>query len=162
MKLTVMTMGMVKVEGSSLAEEVEMRNKLQALGVPCTPIEFEGSVDDCLEYVMGKSESELDEDEDRDDDAEIVESIYKDRDDDDYRVLTDNYGQPHRVNVADIVQSIYENGDKDVYGLEEDDVYEMVKDYLYDHLLICATGMDFFVESGQLEGLTDMVCDRLW
>ena len=148
MKLTVMTMGMVKVEGSSLAEEIEMRNKLQALGVPCTPIEFEGSVDDCLDYVMGKSESELDEDEDGDDN--------------DYRVLTDDYGQPHRVDVADIVESIYKNGDEDVYSLEEDDVYEMVKDYLYDHLLICATGMDFFVESGQLEELTDMVCDRLW
>lgn len=151
MKLTVKTMGaivMVKVEGSSLAEEVEMRNKLQALGVPCTPIEFEGSAEDCLDYITGKSESELDEDEDGDDD--------------DDHVLTDNYGQPHLIKVTDIVEYICENSEEDVDELEGDDVYEMVKDYLYDHLLICGAGMDFFIESGQLEELTDIVCDRLF
>jgi len=149
MKLTVMVNGMVKVEGSSLAEEVEMRNKLQVLGVPCTPIEFEGSVENCLDWIMGESESELDEVAD------------EDEDDDDDHVLTDNYGQPHLIKVTDIVEYIYENSEEDVDELEGDDVYEMVKDYLYDHLLICGAGMDFFVESGQLEELTDIVCDRL-
>jgi hypothetical protein len=61
MKISVMANGMVKVEGSTLAEEVEMRNKLQAQGKTCTPIEYEGSVQGCLDWIMGKSESELDE-----------------------------------------------------------------------------------------------------
>lgn len=66
MKITVISNGIVKVEGSSLAEEIEMRNKLQAQGKPCTPIEYEGSLQDCLDWIMGKSESELDEVEDED------------------------------------------------------------------------------------------------
>lgn len=145
MKLTVMTMGMVKVEGSSLAEEMEMRNKLQALGVPCTPIEFEGSVDDCLDYVMGKSESELDEAED----------------DVNFHVLTDDRGQPLRVDVDEITNYVYKLSEGEVDALEWIDVYDLVAEYISDIPGVTDADMDFLEDSEQLDGLTDIVYDRM-
>ena len=143
MKLTVMTMGMVKVEGSSLAEEMEMRNKLQALGVPCTPIEFEGSVDDCLDYVMGKSESELDEAED-----------------DDVYILEDENGQELEIEIDEVVDYI-----KDEYELDDldySDVEEAVQNYLWECPEISEDDFYYLLEStNQVEGLTDKVYDRV-
>lgn len=148
MKLTVMTMGMVKVEGSSLAEEIEMRNKLQALGVPCTPIEFEGSVADCLDYVMGKSESELDEVEDEDD-----EKFY---------VLTDDCGQPLRVDTDEITNYVYKWCEGEEDALDWINVYDLVEEYIGDIPGVTDADMDFLEDSEQLNGLTDIVYDRIY
>ena len=151
MKLTVKTMGaivMVKVEGSSLAEEVEMRNKLQALGVPCTPIEFEGSAENCLDYITGKSESELDEVEDEDD-----EKFY---------VLTDDCGQSLRVDTDEITNYVYRQSEGEEDALGWIDVYDLVAEYIGDIPEVTDADMDFLKDSEQLYGLTDIVYDRIY
>ena len=140
MKITVMVNGMVKVEGSSLAEEVEMRNKLQALGVPCTPIEFEGSVTDCLDYVMGKSESKLDEDEDN--------GVY---------VLTDENGQELEIEIDGVIDYIEENFDPEPECLDWVDMKRAVENYLCDKPEITGKDFIYLTKSGQIDDLTDEV-----
>lgn len=148
MKLTVMTMGMVKVEGSSLAEEIEMRNKLQALGVPCTPIEFEGSVADCLDYVMGKSESELDEVADEDEDNGVY-------------VLTDEDGQELEIEIDEVIDYIDEHSSQKLEDLDRLEIEEAVENYLWNKPEITEDDFYYLTEMGQVEELADKVCDRL-
>lgn len=156
MKITVMTNGMVKVEGSTLAEEVEMRNKLQAQGKTCTPIEYEGSVEDCLDWIMGKSESELDEVED-DDDLDEYDDDYEDED---VYVLTDEDGQKLEIEVDEIVDYINEEFDEPS-DLDYSDVEEAVENYLWNRPEITEDDFYYLVESGQTEELTDRVYDRV-
>lgn len=148
MKITVMANGMVKVEGSSLAEEVEMRNRLQVLGVPCTPIEFEGSAEDCLDYITGKSESELDEVENEDDEK--------------FCVLTDDCGQPLRVDTDEITNYVYKQCEGEEDALDWIDVYDLVAEYISDIPGVLDTDMDFLEDSEQLNGLTDIIYDRIY
>ena len=144
MKITVMANGMVKVEGSSLAEEVEMRNKLQALGVPCTPIEFEGSVEDCLDYVMGKSENELDEVADVDEDNGVY-------------VLTDEDGQELEIEIDEVIDHIEENFDSEPRCLDWVDIKRAVENYLCDKPEITGKDFVYLTKSGQVDDLTDEV-----
>lgn len=144
MKISVMANGMVKVEGSTLAEEVEMRNKLQAQGKSCTPIEYEGSVQDCLDWIMGKSESELDEVEDDD------ESVY---------VLTDEDGQELEIEIDEVVEYIEDNG-YELSDLDSSEVYEAVENYLWEKPEITEDDYYYLIESGQAEELAEKVYDR--
>lgn len=146
MKITVMDNGMVKVEGATLAEEVEMRNKLQAQGKTCTPIEYEGSAEDCIAWLMGKSENELDEVEDENED------VY---------VLVDEDGQELEIEIDEVVDYI-----KDEYELDNlvySDVEEAVQNYLWNRPEISEDDFYYLLDStNQVEGLTDKVYDRLW
>lgn len=138
MKISVMANGMVKVEGSTLAEEVEMRNKLQAQGKICTPIEYEGSVQDCLDWIMGKSESELDEVEDEDED------VY---------VLTDEDGQELEIEIADVIDYIDEN----YCDLDWSDMERAIEDYLCERPEVTERDINYLLKSGQIEELTDNI-----
>ena len=160
MKISVMANGMVKVEGSTLAEEVEMRNKLQAQGKTCTPIEYEGSVQDCLDWIMGKSESELDEVEDDDDwadDGEFDEFGNDEDDDNGVYVLTDENEQELEIEIDDVIDYI----DKNYYGepsdLDWSDVERAVEDYLCGRPEISERDFNYLLKSGQVEELTDEV-----
>ena len=144
MKISVMANGMVKVEGLTLAEEVEMRNKLQAQGKTCTPIEYEGSVQDCLDWIMGKSESELDEVEDDD------ESVY---------VLTDENEQELEIEIDEVVEYIKDKNYE--YDLDLSDAYEAVEDYLWEKPEITEDDYYYLIESGQAEELAEKVYDAL-
>ena len=144
MKISVMANGMVKVEGLTLAEEVEMRNKLQAQGKTCTPIEYEGSVQDCLDWIMGKSESELDEVEDDD------ESVY---------VLTDENEQELEIEIDEVVEYIKDKNYE--YDLDLSDAYEAVEDYLWEKPEITEDEYYYLIESGQAEELAEKVYDAL-
>lgn len=143
MKISVMANGMVKVEGSTLAEEVEMRNKLQAQGKTCTPIEYEGSVQGCLDWIMGKSESELDEVEDN--------GVY---------VLTDEDGQELEIEIDEVMDYIEENC-CELEDLDWSDVEEAVENYLWEQPEITEDDFYYLVESGQTEELVGKVYDRL-
>lgn len=147
MKITVMANGMVKVEGATLAEEVEMRNKLQAQGKSCTPIEYEGSVEDCLDWIMGKSESELDEVEDEDEDEDVY-------------VLTDEDGQELEIEIDEVLDYLAENlsGQKNV---DYSDVEEAVENYLWEKPEITEDDYYYLLESGQAEELTDIFYSRV-
>lgn len=159
MKISVMANGMVKVEGTTLAEEVEMRNKLQAQGKTCTPIEYEGSVQDCLDWIMGKSESELDEVEDEDDwadDGEFDEFGNDDEDEDVY-VLNDEDGQELEIEVDEVVDYIEENSYDEPSDLDWSDVERAVEDYLCERPEITERDFNYLLKSGQVEELTDRV-----
>lgn len=158
MKISVMANGMVKVEGSTLAEEVEMRNKLQAQGKTCTPIEYEGSVEDCLDWIMGKSESELDEVEDDDDwtdDGEFDEYGNDDEDEDVY-VLTDEDGQELEIEVDEVIDYLEDKFDEPS-DLDSVEVYEAVENYLWNRPEITERDFYYLVESGQAQGLAEEV-----
>ena len=166
MKISVMANGMVKVEGSTLAEEVEMRNKLQAQGKSCTPIEYEGSVQDCLGWIMGKSESELDEVEDDDDLDEEDDDYEEDDDDDDWEdedddlngyVLTDEDGQELEIEIDEVVDYINENSYAEPSNLCWSDVERAIEDYLNERSEISERDFDYLLESGQVEELTERV-----
>jgi hypothetical protein len=161
MKISVMANGMVKVEGSTLAEEVEMRNKLQAQGKTCTPIEYEGSVEDCLDWIMGKSESELDEVEDEDD-LDEYDDDYEDEEDEDedVYVLTDEDGQELEIEIDEVLDYLAEklSGYKNV---DYSDVEEAVENYLWNRPEITEDDFYYLVESGQVEELTDRFYSRL-
>ncbi len=147
MKISVMANGMVKVEGATLAEEVEMRNKLQSQGKTCTPIEYEGSLQACLNWIMGKSESELDEVKDNDEDDDIY-------------ILEDEDGQELEIEINEVVDYI-----KDEYELDDldySDVEEAVQNYLWERPEISEDDFYYLLEStNQVEELTDKVYDRL-
>ena len=147
MKISVMANGMVKVEGLTLAEEVEMRNKLQAQGKTCTPIEYEGSVEDCLDWIMGKSESELDEVEDDDEDNGVY-------------VLTDEDGQELEIEIDEVIDYIDERysepSDFDLF-----EVGEIVENYLWNRPEITERDFYYLVDSGQVEELAEIVYNRL-
>ena len=148
MKISVMANGMVKVEGSTLAEEVEMRNKLQAQGKTCTPIEYEGSVEDCLDWIMGKSESELDEVADEDEDNGVY-------------VLTDEDGQELEIEIDEVIDYIDENYYGEPSDLDWSDVERAVEDYLSERPEITERDFSYLLKSGQVEELTDEVNCRL-
>ena len=147
MKISVMANGMVKVEGSTLAEEVEMRNKLQAQGKTCTPIEYEGSVEDCLDWIMGKSESELDEVEDDDEDNGVY-------------VLTDEDGQELEIEIDEVIDYIDERysepSDFDLF-----EVGEIIENYLWNRPEITERDFYYLVDSGQVEELAEIVYNCL-
>lgn len=159
MKISVMTNGMVKVEGSTLAEEVEMRNKLQAQGKICTPIEYEGSVQDCLDWIMGKSESELDEVED-DDDLDEYDDDYEDEEDDDedegVYVLTDEDGQELEIEIDEVIDYLEDKFDEPS-DLDSVEVYEAIENYLWNRPEITERDFYYLVESGQARGLAEEV-----
>lgn len=161
MKISVMTNGMVKVEGSTLAEEVEMRNKLQAQGKTCTPIEYEGSLQDCLDWIMGKSESELDEVED--DDLDEYDDDYEDEEDEDededVYVLTDEDGQELEIEIADVVDYLEDKFDEPS-DLDSVEVYEAVENYLWNRPEVTERDFYYLVESGQAEELAEKVYNR--
>jgi hypothetical protein len=142
MKISVMANGMVKVEGSTLAEEVEMRNKLQAQGKTCTPIEYEGSVQGCLDWIMGKSESELDEVADEDED------VY---------VLTDEDGQELEIEIDDVFDYIDENYYGELSDLDWSDVERAIEDYLCERPEVTERDINYLLKSGQIEELTDNI-----
>ena len=147
MKISVMANGMVKVEGSTLAEEVEMRNKLQAQGKTCTPIEYEGSVEDCLDWIMGKSESELDEVADEDEDNGVY-------------VLTDEDGQELEIEIDEVIDYIDERysepSDFDLF-----EVGEIIENYLWNRPEITERDFYYLVDSGQVEELAEIVYNCL-
>lgn len=144
MKISVMANGMVKVEGSTLAEEVEMRNKLQAQGKTCTPIEYEGSVEGCLDWIMGKSESELDE---------VVDNgVY---------VLTDEDGQELEIEIDEVIDYIDEHSSQELDDLEWLEIEEAVENYLWNKPEITEDDFYYLTETGQAEELADKVADRL-
>lgn len=143
MKISVMANGMVKVEGSTLAEGVEMRNKLQAQGKTCTPIEYEGSVQDCLDWIMGKSESELDEVADNDED----EGVY---------VLTDEDGQELEIEIDEVIDYLEDKFDEPS-DLDSVEVYEAIENYLWNRPEITERDFYYLVESGQARGLAEEV-----
>lgn len=148
MKISVMTNGMIKVEGSTLAEEVEMRNKLQAQGKSCTPIEYEGSVQDCLDWIMGKSESELDE--------------VKDEVDNGSYVLTDENEEELEIEIDDVIDYIDENCyDLGVDDIGLDEVGEAVENYLWNRPEVTEKDFYYLVESGQVEELAEKVYNCL-
>jgi hypothetical protein len=142
MKISVMANGMVKVEGSTLAGEVEMRNKLQAQGKTCTPIEYEGSVQGCLDWIMGKSESELDEVADEDED------VY---------VLTDEDGQELEIEIDDVFDYIDENYYGELSDLDWSDVERAIEDYLCGRPEVTERDINYLLKSGQIEELTDNI-----
>lgn len=144
MKISVMANGMVKVEGSTLAEEVEMRNKLQAQGKTCTPIEYEGSVQGCLDWIMGKSESELDEVEDN--------GVY---------VLTDEDGQELEIEIDEVIDYIDEHSSQELDDLEWLEIEEAVENYLWNKPEITEDDFYYLTETGQAEELADKVADHL-
>lgn len=144
MKISVMANGMVKVEGSTLAEEVEMRNKLQAQGKTCTPIEYEGSVQGCLDWIMGKSESELDEVEDN--------GVY---------VLTDEDGQELEIEIDEVIDYIDEHSSQELDDLEWLEIEEAVENYLWNKPEITEDDFYYLTETGQVEELADRVSDCL-
>ena len=165
MKISVMTNGMVKVEGSTLAEEVEMRNKLQAQGKTCTPIEYEGSVQDCLDWIMGKSESELDEVE-NEDDLDEYDDDYEDEEDEDedngVYVLTDEDGQELEIEVDEVIDYLDENTfEYKLSDLDWSDVERIVENYLCERPEITERDYDYLSKSGQVEELTDRVYELL-
>lgn len=181
MKMTVMANGMVKVEGSTLAEEVEMRNKLQAQGKTCTPIEYEGTVQDCLDWIMGESESELDdiEDEDYDDDYEDEDDDYEDDDEDeDYEdededeepdfidnewdgdicYIVDRCGQTLPLNTFKILIKLKEDNPKRELGSYNwKEIYDFVTDYLRNRSEITEDDLNYMDDTDQIEHITDHV-----
>ena len=171
MKMTVMANGMVKVEGSTLAEEVEMRNKLQAQGKTCTPIEYEGSVQDCLDWIMGESESELDDidDEDYDDDYEDEDEDYEDEDDDepdfidnewdgDICYIVDRYGQTLPLNTFKIIIKLKEeNPKKKLNNYNWLEIQNFVIDYLGSRSEITSDDLDYMLDTDQVNHITDHV-----
>ena len=164
MKISVMANGMVKVEGSTLAEEVEMRNKLQAQGKTCTPIEYEGSVEGCLDWIMGKSESELDEVEDDDDwtdDGEFDEFGNDEDEDNGVYVLTDENEQELEIEIDDVIDYIDENYYGEHSELDWSDTERAVEDYLRGRPEITERDFNYLLKSGQVEELTDEVNCRL-
>ena len=146
-----MNNGMVKVEGSSLAEEVEMRNKLQALGKSCIPIEFEGSVENCLDWIMGKSESELDEVED-DAEDEVEDDV-----ENDIYVLTDEDGQELEIEIDDVFDYIDENYYGEPSDLDWSDMERAIEDYLCERPEVTERDINYLLKSGQIEELTDNI-----
>lgn len=148
MKISVMANGMVKVEGSTLAEEVEMRNKLQAQGKTCTPIEYEGSVQDCLDWIMGKSESELDEVADENEDNGVY-------------VLTDEDGQELEIEIDEVIDYIDEHSSQTLNDLDWIEIEEAVENYLWNKPEITEDDFYYLTETGQAEELADKVADHL-
>lgn len=148
MKISVMANGMVKVEGSTLAEEVEMRNKLQAQGKTCTPIEYEGSTQDCLDWIMGKSESELDEVADEDEDNGVY-------------VLTDEDGQELEIEIDEVIDYIDEHSSQTLNDLDWIEIEEAVENYLRNKPEITEDDFYYLTETGQAEELADRVADCL-
>lgn len=148
MKISVMANGMVKVEGSTLAEEVEMRNKLQAQGKTCTPIEYEGSVQDCLDWIMGKSESELDEVADENEDNGVY-------------VLTDEDGQELEIEIDEVIDYIDEHSSQTLNDLDWIEIEEAVENYLWNKPEITEDDFYYLTETGQAEELADRVADCL-
>lgn len=148
MKISVMANGMVKVEGSTLAEEVEMRNKLQAQGKTCTPIEYEGSTQDCLDWIMGKSESELDEVADEDEDNGVY-------------VLTDEDGQELEIEIDEVIDYIDEHSSQTLNDLDWIEIEEAVENYLWNKPEITEDDFYYLTETGQAEELADRVADCL-
>ena len=148
MKISVMANGMVKVEGSTLAEEVEMRNKLQAQGKTCTPIEYEGSIQGCLDWIIGKSESELDEVADEDEDNGVY-------------VLTDEDGQELEIEIDEVIDYIDEHSSQELDDLDWIEIEEAIENYLWNKPEITEDDFYYLVESGQAEDLASEVSDHL-
>lgn len=147
MKITVMDNGMVKVEGATLAEEVEMRNKLQAQGKICTPIEYEGSAEDCIVWLMGKSEGKVD--------------VADDIDADNFVLLTDEDGQELEIEYDEIIDYLEENIIDDLVCLDWSEMEEAVENYLWERPEITEDDFYYLIDSGQVEELVGEIYSRL-
>lgn len=159
MKISVMANGTVKVEGATLAEEVEMRKKLQAQGKSCTPIEYEGSAQDCLAWIMGKSENELD---DLEDDDDYEDDDYENENEDDgIYVLTDEDEQELEIKLDEVIDYIEDNSYDELSDLNWSKVEGIIENYLWDRPEISENDFYYLEESGQVEKLADRVYEAL-